>query len=217
MSFIDEIQSLDTENPGGWPNSVKIVSLIFLVVLILFGGYWFFVKDMKLNLEKLQKKETELKNTYTFKYQKAAQLDAYKEQLEEMEIILQSMLRQLPSKNEMSDLIVDVSQTALASGIENELFEPGAETLQDFYAEKPISLKMKGNYHEFGSFVSGVASLPRVVILTMHDISLKPIGDSLQGGRLMLEGTAKTYRYLDDEEMAQQEAAKAAKDKKGGK
>ncbi len=207
MSFIDEIQSLDTENPGGWPNSVKVASLIFLVALILFGGYWFFVKDMKAKLENLQKKETELKNTYTFKYQKAAQLDAYKEQLEEMEIILQSMLRQLPSKNEMSDLIVDVSQTALASGIENELFEPGAETLKDFYAEKPISLKMKGNYHEFGNFVSGVASLPRVVILTMHDISLKPLGDSIQGGRLLLEGTAKTYRYLDDEEMREVEAA----------
>lgn len=204
MKFIDDLQSLDTENPGGWPASVKIASLIFLALLIIVGGYWFFVKDMKLNLENLQKKEGELKNTYSFKYQKAAQLDAYKEQLEEMEIILQSMLRQLPSKNEMSDLIVDVSQTALASGIENELFEPGAETLKDFYAEKPISLKMKGNYHEFGTFVSGVASLPRVVILTMHDISLKPLGDSIQGGRLLLEGTAKTYRYLDDEEMIQE-------------
>jgi len=128
-----------------------------------------------------------------------------------MEIILQSMLRQLPSKNEMSDLIVDVSQTALASGIENELFEPGAESVKDFYAEKPISLKMKGNYHEFGDFVSGVASLPRVVILTMHDISLKPLGDSLLGGRLLLEGTAKTYRYLDDEEMSSVDQGAGAK------
>lgn len=205
MKFIDDLQSLDTENPGGWPGSIKLASLVFLALVIIVGGYWFFIKDMKLSLETLQKKEGELKNTYTFKYQKAAQLDAYKEQLEEMEIILQSMLRQLPSKNEMSDLIVDVSQTALASGIENELFEPGAETLKDFYAEKPISLKMKGNYHEFGNFVSGVASLPRVVILTMHDISLKPLGDSIQGGRLLLEGTAKTYRYLDDDEVSQEE------------
>jgi type IV pilus assembly protein PilO len=201
MSFIDDVNSLDTSNPGGWPSSVKVSALIALALLILFGGYWFFIKDMRVNLDTLQKKEVELKNTYSFKYQKAAQLDAYKEQLEEMEIILQSMLRELPSKNEMSDLIVDVSQTALASGIENELFEPGAESLKDFYAEKPISLKMKGNYHEFGNFVSGVASLPRVVILTMHDISLKPLGDSIQGGKLLLEGTAKTYRYLDDEEM----------------
>ncbi len=208
MSFIDEVNSLDTSNPGGWPASVKTAALILVVILILAGGYWFFIKDMRTSLQGLQKKEVELKNTYSIKYQKAAQLDAYKEQLEEMEIILQSMLRQLPSKNEMSDLIVDVSQTALASGIENELFEPGAESLKDFYAEKPISLKMKGNYHEFGNFVSGVASLPRVVILTMHDISLKPLGDSIQGGRLLLEGTAKTYRYLDDEEMMELEASK---------
>lgn len=213
MSFIDEINSLDTSNPGGWPGSVKVTALVALGVLILFGGYYFFISDMKTNLESLQKKELELKNVYSIKNQKAAQLDAYKEQLEEMEIILQSMLRQLPSKNEMSDLIVDVSQTALASGIENELFEPGVETLKDFYAEKPISLKMKGNYHEFGNFVSGVASLPRVVILTMHDISLKPVGDSIQGGRLLLEGTAKTYRYLDDEEMMAVDTAAGAKKK----
>ena len=131
-----------------------------------------------------------------------------------MEIILQSMLRQLPSKNEMSDLIVDISQTALASGIENDLFQPGTETLKDFYAEKPISLKMKGNYHEFGAFVSGVASLPRVVILTMHDISLKPLGDSLSGGKLLLEGTAKTYRYLDENEQTMMDNANKAGVKK---
>lgn len=213
MSFIDEINSLDTSNPGGWPGSVKVAALVVLAILILAGGYWFVIKDMRTSLDTLQKKEIELKNTYSFKHQKAAQLDAYKEQLEEMEIILQSMLRQLPSKNEMSDLIVDVSQTALASGIENELFEPGTESLKDFYAEKPISLKMKGNYHEFGNFVSGVASLPRVVILTMHDISLKPLGDSIQGGRLLLEGTAKTYRYLDDEEILAVDSAAGAKKK----
>ncbi len=213
MSFIDEINSLDTSNPGGWPGSVKVAALVALAILILAGGHWFVIKDMRTSLDSLQKKEIELKNTYSFKHQKAAQLDAYKEQLEEMEIILQSMLRQLPSKNEMSDLIVDVSQTALASGIENELFEPGAESLKDFYAEKPISLKMKGNYHEFGNFVSGVASLPRVVILTMHDISLKPLGDSIQGGRLLLEGTAKTYRYLDDEEILAVDNAAGAKKK----
>ena len=208
MSFIDELNSLDTSNPGGWPSSIKLASVVALAILIVVGGYFMFIKDMKANLEGLQKKETELKNTYSFKHQKAAQLDAYKEQLKEMEIILQSMLRQLPSKNEMSDLIVDVSQTALASGIENELFEPGAESIKDFYAEKPITLRMKGNYHEFGNFVSGVASLPRVVILTMHDISLKPLGDSVLGGRLLLEGTAKTYRYLDDEEMTEVSAGK---------
>ena len=202
MSIIDEINSLDTANPGGWPKKFKIGSAVLLVAALLAAGYYFVINDKRIELDELQKKENTLKTTYTTKYKKAAQLDAYREQLEEMEIILQSMLRQLPSKNEMSDLIVDVSQTALASGIDNELFEPGAETLKDFYAEKPISLRMKGNYHDFGAFVSGVASLPRVVILTMHDISLKPTGDSLLGGQLLLEGTAKTYRYLDDEEVS---------------
>jgi type IV pilus assembly protein PilO len=117
-----------------------------------------------------------------------------------MEVMLQQMLRQLPSKNEMPDLIVDVSQTALASGINNELFQPGAETQREFYAEKPISLRMVGTYHQFGAFVSGVASLPRVVIMTMHDIQLKPRGAGET--TLVLEGTVKTYRYLDEEEEA---------------
>jgi type IV pilus assembly protein PilO len=118
--------------------------------------------------------------------------------------MLQQMLRQLPSKNEMPDLIVDVSQTALATGISNELFQPGPETKKEFYAEKPINLRMVGTYHQFGAFVSGVASLPRVVIMTMHDISLKPRGNS---NTLVLEGTVKTYRYLDEEEAAEAEQA----------
>ena len=201
MSFYDDLQSLDYNNPGGWSKGIKIGAIVLVALVILLAGYWFAIKDKITNLESLQKKEVDLKNNYSAKFQKAAQLPEYKNQLEEMEVILQSMLRQLPSKNEMSDLIVDVSQTALASGIENELFEPGAETLKGFYAEKPITLRMKGNYHQFGNFVSGVASLPRVVILTMHDISLKPLGNATKGGRLVLEGTAKTYRYLDDNEM----------------
>jgi type IV pilus assembly protein PilO len=202
MSIIDEINDLDWTNLGGWQTKFKIIAAVFIVIAILGLGYYLFINDQRIALDKLQKEEVNLKSSYAAKYKKAAQLDDYKNQLEEMEIILQSMLRQLPSKNEMSDLIVDVSQSALGTGIANELFEPGAENLKDFYAEKPISLKMKGNYHDFGAFVSGVASLPRVVILTMHDISLKPTGDSLLGGQLILEGTAKTYRYLDDEEVA---------------
>jgi type IV pilus assembly protein PilO len=133
-----------------------------------------------------------------------------------MEQQLQQMLRQLPSKTEMPDLIVDISQTALATGLANELFQPGPETPKEFYAEKPIALRMVGTYHQFGAFVSGVASLPRVVILTMHDISLQPKNKSDAGGiradiPLELAGTVKTYRYLDEEEAAQQEKAAAGK------
>jgi len=137
-----------------------------------------------------------------------------------MEQQLQQMLRQLPSKTEMPDLIVDVSQTALATGISNELFQPGPETPKEFYAEKPIALRMVGTYHQFGAFVSGVASLPRVVILTMHNISLKPRNPSKGGIQantpLELAGTVKTYRYLDAEEAAEQEKANAKSASKGG-
>lgn len=203
MNIIDELNSLDTNNPGSWPGWVKIGTVVLLMAVIGVMGYKLVVADKIEQLGRLEHDEKSLKTTFKGKQQKAAQLDAYKTQLEEMEVILQSMLRQLPSKTEMSDLIVDISQTALASGIDNKLFEPGAETLHNFYAEKPISLKMVGGYHQFGEFVSGVASLPRVVILTMHDISLKPIDGS---SGLVLEGTAKTYRYLDDDEQAEMDA-----------
>ncbi len=201
MSFVDELQSLDTSNPGGWPVWVKLSSVLLLMIAICAAGFYAIVKDQTVSLTKIEKVEQEKKTEYRVKQQKAAQLPAYKSQLEEMKVILNSMLRQLPSKNEMSELIVDVSQTALASGIDNELFAPGNENLKDFYAEKPISLKMVGKYHQFGEFVSGVASLPRVVILTMHDISLKPV-NGIEGDTLLLEGTARTYRYLDDEEQS---------------
>jgi type IV pilus assembly protein PilO len=127
------------------------------------------------------------------------------------------MLRQLPSKTEMPDLLNDISDAAQGAGIETQLFQPGPEVMKEFYAEKPIQLKMLGTYHQFGTFISNVASLPRVVILTMHDVSLRPVGgkpgvSAAVGGQLTLEGTVKTYRYLDDEEAAEiQRAADAAK------
>jgi len=196
MNIIDELNSLDTSNPGGWPAWVKVSAVVLLMVVIGTIGYKLMIAEKIEKLDKLAREESNLKITFKGKQQKAAQLEAYKAQLEEMEVILQSMLRQLPSKTEMSDLIVDISQTALASGIDNKLFEPGAETL-----------------HQFGEFVSGVASLPRVVILTMHDISLKPIEAS---GGLVLEGTAKTYRYLDDDEQAEMDAKAEMENGKGG-
>lgn len=212
MNFIDELNNLDYSNPGGFPSWVKVAAVILLMLVIGGAGYALKIKDQMATLANAEMVERTEKTTFKIKQKKASQLPAYKAQLEEMKIILNSMLRQLPSKNEMSDLIVDVSQTALASGIDNELFEPGNEILKDFYAEKPISLRMVGKYHQFGAFVSGVASLPRVVILTMHDISLKPVDDG-QSGVLLLEGTAKTYRYLDEDEQAEMDAQLAEQDK----
>ncbi len=203
MSSNFDLRNLDFNNAGAWPVAVKAFFCVLLAAVILFLGWYFFVADQKIQLEGLQAKETELKGEFETKQGKAVNLEALKAQLAEMEIMLQQMLRQLPSKTEMPDLIVDISQTALATGIQNDLFQPGTEVRQEFYAEKPISLRMRGSYHQFGAFVSGVASLPRVVIMTMHDISLRPqTGPGAGGGELLLEGTVKTYRYLDEDETA---------------
>ena len=195
-----DLRNLDFNNTGSWPVQVKLGACVLLVAVIIGLAWYLFVSDKRLMIEAEEGTEATLKTEFQTKQGKAANLEPLKQQLAQMEVMLQQMLRQLPSKNEMPDLIVDVSQTALASGINNELFQPGAETMLEFYAEKPIALRMAGTYHQFGAFVSGVASLPRVVIMTMHDISLKPRGDGDQ--TLVLEGTVKTYRYLDEEETA---------------
>ncbi|MFZ5656322.1 MAG: type 4a pilus biogenesis protein PilO [Pseudomonadota bacterium] len=216
MSKKLDIKNLDFNNIGSWPQQAKIVfcTLVGLVILLL--AWQLFISSRSDELESLERREAELRADFEKKQGQAANLGALKQQLVQMEAQLQQMLRQLPSKNEMPDLIVDISQTALATGITNELFQPGPEQPKDFYAEKPIELRMVGSYHQFGAFVSGVASLPRVVIMTMHDISLKPrgAGEGGQGaaitagtGLLELSGTVKTYRYLDESEVAEQQKA----------
>ncbi|MEZ5544211.1 MAG: type 4a pilus biogenesis protein PilO [Lysobacteraceae bacterium] len=202
MSGGFDLRNLDTSNPGGWPTSVKAFFCVILAVLIVLLGWYLLVRDKQAELEGLQAQEASLKTQFEDKQARAVNLEPLKQQLAEMELMLQQMLRQLPGKTEMPDLIVDISQTALASGIQNELFQPEGEIKKEFYAEKPIKLRMVGTYHQFGAFVSGVASLPRVVIMTMHDISLKPRdGQAVTpGGSLVLEGTVKTYRYLEEEE-----------------
>ena len=206
MSKKMDLRNLDTSNPGSWPLPVKLAACI-MAGLVIIGLVWYFwVADQRTQLEGLVRKQDDLKKQFEDKQGRAANLEPLKQQLAQMELMLQQMLRQLPSKNEMPDLIVDVSQTALATGISNELFQPGPETAKEFYAEKPINLRMVGTYHQFGAFVSGVASLPRVVIMTMHNISLTPRAG--KPGLLVLQGTIKTYRYLDDEDMAAAGGAK---------
>lgn len=211
MSLFDDLRNLDFNNVGGWSRSVKLFFTILVMVLILFLGGWFKVKDQREDIATAERKELQLRQEFSTKQAKAVNLEAYTDQLENMKEMLAQMLRQLPSKTEMPDLLVDISQTALASGIETELFQPGPEAIKEFYAEKPIALKMRGTYHQFGTFISGVASLPRVVILTMHDVALQPAtgssrGAASDGSELQLEGTVKTYRYLDEDEMAEDEA-----------
>jgi type IV pilus assembly protein PilO len=208
------LRELDINNIGSWPQNAKIGFCALLSLLIITLAWWLFISGKRTELETLQGQESALRTEFETKQGNAANLEPLKQQLAQMEQQLQQMLRQLPSKTEMPDLIVDISQTALATGINNELFQPGPETQKEFYAEKPIALRMVGTYHQFGAFVSGVASLPRVVIMTMHDISLKPVDTGKPGARigpnspLELSGTVKTYRYLDEEESADQ--AKAA-------
>lgn len=191
------IRDIDFKTSGSWPLQLKYAVCAFVVIFILLAAWFLVIKDERDEMLRLEGDEIALRTEFEGKQARASNLEPLKQQLAQMEIILQQLLRQLPSKNQMPDLIVDVSQQALASGITNELFQPGTEELKEFYAEKPISIRMVGNYHQFGAFMSGVASLPRVVIMTMHNVSLRPRGTS---EILEMAGTIKTYRYLDPDE-----------------
>ncbi len=204
--MINQLRDLDFRDIGSAPTSVRYVILSFLLVIIIAIGYYLLIKTKIEQLEIVQNREIGLRIEFENKQEKSANLEAYEVQLAEMQELLKTMFRQLPSKTEMDKLLVDVSQTALAAGIDVQLFQPGGEAFHDFYAERPITVRMLGDYHQFGEFVSGVASLPRVVILTMHDISLRRAsGSDIRGGdgRLLLEGTVKTYRYIDEDEAAE--------------
>ena len=209
MKLLDDLRGLDRNNIGGWPQSVKIFFTVLLFGLVVLLGWYFYVSSQQDELASQVGKETQLRQEFTTKQAKAVNLDALQQQLDEMKDMLRQLLRQLPSKTEMPELLVDVSQTALSAGLQQELFQPGTEIPKDFYAEKPIQLKMVGTYHQFGAFISGVASLPRVVILTMHDVSLTPLNPPAKGSEpasnqlLVLQGTVKTYRYLEDSETSE--------------
>ncbi len=184
----------DLDNAGKWPLPIKIGTVILFVILTIGLWIYFDTQDQLAEMDSVEKKEIELKTIFEAKQKKAVNLEAYKLQLVEMEESFGAMLRQLPNKTEVADLLVDVSQTGLASGLEFELFKPQGEIPKDFYAELPISVRVIGNYLEFGNFVSGLASLPRIV--TIHDVKISPISG---GEKLSMEATVKTYRYLDEE------------------
>jgi len=203
--MLNELRDLDLNDIGSAPASVRFVILGVLLAIILTIGYFLLIQAKTEQLEMVQGLENRLRAQFEQKQAKAANLEAYEAQLAEMQELLETMFRQLPGRTEMDKLLVDVSQTALGAGIDVQLFQPNAEAFHDFYAERPISVRMLGDYHQFGEFVSGVASLPRVVILTMHDISLRRAeargaGASGGDGRLILEGIVKTYRYIDEDE-----------------
>jgi len=208
---LSQFKNLDPNNIGSWPAPAKggVIALVCLAVLGL--GYWFDTQEQWAVLERARQNEERLKKDFETKQAKAANLEAYRQQMTEMEESFGTMLRQLPSKTEVADLLVDITQTGLASGLEFELFKPGNDMPKEFYAELPIEVKVVGTYHSFGEFVSGVSALPRIV--TLHDISIAPTAKV--AGVLIMQGNAKTYRYLDEEEIAMarkaQEAERAKK------
>lgn len=199
------LNELDFNDVGSWPLPVKIGAIALVGLVLLFAGYWFDTKQQLADLDVAKTREVELKTDFETKAHKAINLDLYKQQMAEMERSFGAMLRQLPSQTEVAELLADISQTGLANGLEFDLFKPKDEIPAEFYAELPIQVKVTGVYHEFGAFVSAVAALPRIV--TLHDISISPAqGKEIKGSDLksdkgvvlVMEATAKTYRYIEE-------------------
>ncbi len=197
MNLVDDLRNLDVNDVGRWPLLFRagVILLVFLMVAGL-GIYWFIIEDRAPQLNRAQEDEQTLRVTFENKQRKAANYDAYKAQLSQIEQSFGTMLRQLPGETEIPSLIVDISQTGLAAGLQEKLFQPQAEIPKDFYAEKPIRIRLSGGYHEIANFVSGVASLPRIV--TLHDINITPEEQGTYD-LLSLDVTAKTYRYIEEE------------------
>jgi type IV pilus assembly protein PilO len=236
-----DFRNLDTGNFGAWPMAVKLTFATLLVILICVAGWYFQIRHQQQSLARVASEEIELRRDFETKQGRVVNLDAYRAQFAEMQEMFRQMVRQLPSRTEMPELLVDISQSALAAGIDTQLFEPGPESAKDFYAEKPISIRMIGDYHQFGDFISRLAALSRVVVLDINNVTPDqtgitrtrgsrfgaaarpgparrgagstptPSAPAAPGQALRLEGTIRTYRYLDeDEQAAQQEAAEAA-------
>ncbi len=197
MNFIEELRNLDVNDIGRWPLPFRLgfIGIVFLVVVGL-GVYWTIVQDKAPQLQRIVAEEQTLKQSFEAKQRKAANYDDYRAQLAQMEQSFGTMLRQLPGETEIPSLIVDISQTGLAAGLQEKLFQPQPEVPKDFYAEKPIKISLSGGFHEIANFVSGVAALPRIV--TLHDISITRDNQETFD-QLTMEVTAKTYRYLEAE------------------
>ncbi len=203
---LEDLNKLDFKTVADWPLSAKLGLLGVLFALVVAAGWWFLWSPALATLDESKAQEAELKSTYVTKKGQAINLDAYKKQLADIQQSFGALLKQLPNKQEMDALVTDVNQAGLGRGLQFELFRPGAETKKEFYAELPIQIKVTGSYHDIAAFTSDVAKLSRIV--TIHNISLVPA----KGGDLAMEAVAKTYRYLDEEEIAANKPQK-----KGGK
>jgi len=206
---LDDIRRLNFREAGTWPISVKVVMLLILVLLIVAAGAFFDWKDQYETLGNVQQEELKLRDQYTQKKVKAINFELYVQQLKEVEQSFGALVKQLPNRAEIDALLTDINQAGLGRGLQFELFRPAStEKMADFYAELPISIRITGNYHDMGAFASDVAQLPRIV--TLNDVAI-----ANNNGVLSLDAVAKTFRYLDEEEVAKQRAAANAKNKAG--
>jgi type IV pilus assembly protein PilO len=215
MSVVDQIRELDPNDPGRWPLAFRFgaIGLIFVIAVVA-GAYFLAWKPKKPALDAARAEEQQLLQKLEQKAKKAANLDAYKAQLAEMEQSFGAMLRKLPNKTEVPNLLTDISQQGTAAGLDQQLFQPNAQVTRDFYAELPIKMRLTGTFHSIGTFVSGIAALPRIV--TLHDVQITQLGKTPGSDELQLDVTAKTYRYLDEDEQAAESQQQGPAGKKQG-
>ncbi len=200
---LDDLKNIDINNLGSWPVPIKIGGILFVCVIILAAGFWFLIQGELNEYGDARKKEDDLRETYLNKKGLAINLPAYKQQMEEMEQTFGSLLRQLPNTTEVPDLLVDITQAGLGRGLEFALFRPEKEQPKDFYAEMPISIEVRGGYHDLAQFISDVAALPRIV--TFGDITISSSG---KDNKLTMSAKAKTYRYLEEGSAGKQDKGK---------
>jgi type IV pilus assembly protein PilO len=217
QAILDDFRYMNPNDPGAWPVIPKVTVLMGIFLVILLAGWWFFWSDQLGQLEGAGQEELSLKDQYIAKKRQAVNLDLYTQQLAEIDRSFGALLKQLPNKSEIEALLIEVNQAGLGRGLQFELFRPGAEQIKDFYAELPVTVKINGSYHDIGAFAADVAKLPRIV--TLNSISVAPLKNS---ETLSLDATVKTFRYLDDEELAEQKRAEeklnqSDKAKGGGK
>ncbi len=196
---LEDLKTLNLKDVGGWPVLPKVVALTLLFVMLVFAAYWLDWQTQLEQLETARQEEIKLRETFLNKKKQAINLDTYRQQLTEIDQSFGALLKQLPNKSEMDALLVDINQAGLGRGLEFELFKPApSETMSEFYAELPVTIKVTGAYHDLGNFASDVSRLPRIV--TLNDIKIEAAKD----GRLTMDGVAKTFRYLDESEISAQ-------------
>jgi type IV pilus assembly protein PilO len=206
---LEDFNNIDFKNAGGMPMPVKLVLLSLLFLLLVGLGYWFLWSDQITEIDQAKAKEQELRQTFLTKKAQAVKVEAYKQQMIDIEKTFGALLKQLPDKSQMDGLLTDINQAGLGRGLEFDLFKPGQETVADFYAEMPIQIKIKGNYHDIGAFATDISKLSRIV--TLNDLSIAPLNKDAKDTVLTMEAVAKTYRYLDSSEVAAKKATAVKK------